>query len=212
MALTVFPPNSGLEKLDPRFAAILTQNDVPTDQMEKLGTAGVKSTALFGYIAKTQEKLDLFLKRTMNLDADNDPMDAIPVAKITIVWETCRRRTEVETEAAVQRSVNLSPQLTVEDHSTARDAFERKLGRKIPDHKILSENYFESKVGEAETVFKAEKLSMVTNMAQQDRQRTPHQTMGSQSITFDNRGQPYRKLRMLIWQCVLAITCHVSSF
>ena len=78
LALTVFPPNSGLEKLDPRFAAILTQNDVPTDQMEKLGNAGVKSTALFGYIAKTQDKLDLFLKRTLNLDADNDPMDVIP--------------------------------------------------------------------------------------------------------------------------------------
>ena len=60
MALTVFPPNSGLEKLDPSFAAILTQNDVPTYQMEKLGNAGVKSTALFGYIAKTQDKLDLF--------------------------------------------------------------------------------------------------------------------------------------------------------
>ncbi len=39
-------------------------------------------------------------------------------------------------------------------------------------------------------MFKAEKLSMVTNMAQEDRQRTPHQAMGSQSITFDNRGQP----------------------
>ena len=34
----------------------------------------------------------------------------------------------METEAAVQRSVNhLPPQLTVEDHSTARDALERKL-------------------------------------------------------------------------------------
>ena len=194
LALTVFPPNSGLEKLDTRFAAILTQNDVDPDHMEKLGNAGVKSTALFGYIAKTQDKLDTFLKRTLNLDADANPLDAIPLAKLTIVWETCRRRTEVETEAAVQRSVNhLPPQLTVEDHSTARDALERRLGRKIPDHKIPSENYFESKVGEAETVFKAEKLSMVTNMAQEDRQRTPHQAVGSQSITFDNRGQPTLK-------------------
>ena len=97
MALTVLLPNSGIEKLDPRFAAILRQNDVPTDLMEKLGNAGVNSTALnstavFGYISKTQEKLDLFLKRTLNLDSDADPMDAIPVAKLTIVWETCRRR------------------------------------------------------------------------------------------------------------------------
>ena len=57
----MFPPNSGIEKLDPRFFAILTQNNVPTDQMEKLGDAGVKSTALSGYIAKTHDKLDLFL-------------------------------------------------------------------------------------------------------------------------------------------------------
>ena len=70
MALTVFPPNSGLEKLDTRFAAILTQNDVEAEHMEKLGNAGVKSTALFGYIAKTQDKLDTFLKRTLDLDAD----------------------------------------------------------------------------------------------------------------------------------------------
>jgi hypothetical protein len=34
---------------------------------------------------------------------------------------------------------------------------------------------------------------MVTNMAQKDRNRTPHQAMGSQSITFDNRGQPALK-------------------
>ena len=120
----------------------------------------------------------MFFKRTLNSDSDNDPMDAIPVAKFTIVWETCRRRTEVETEAAVQRSVDhFPPQLTVEDRSTAREAYTRKLGRKVPDHENPSENYFESKVGEVETVFKAEKLSMVTNMSQEERQRIPHQAV-----------------------------------
>ena len=174
--MTVFPPNSGIEKLDPRFAAILTQNDVPMDQMEKLGNAGVKSTALFGYIANTQDKLDVFLKRTLNLDTDADPLDAIPVAMLTIVWEACQRKTEVETEAAVQSSVDHQPpQLTGEDHATAREAYERKIGRKVPDHETPSENYFELKAGEAETVFKAEKLTMVTNMSQEDRQRTPYQ-------------------------------------
>ena len=42
-------------------------------------------------------------------------------------------------------------------------------------------------------MFKAEKLSMVTNMSQEERQRTPHQAVGSQSITFDNCGQPTLK-------------------
>ena len=46
LTLIVFPPNSGIEKLDLSFAAILTQNDVPTDHMEKLGNAGLNNYAL----------------------------------------------------------------------------------------------------------------------------------------------------------------------
>ena len=48
LALAVVAPNSGEEKLDTRFATILTKNGVPTDRMEARGNAGVKSTALFG--------------------------------------------------------------------------------------------------------------------------------------------------------------------
>ena len=134
--------------LDPRFAAILSQNEVALDQMEALGKAGVKTTSLYGHIARNEDKLELFLKRVLKLDADANPEDCIPIARLVIVWETCRKRSEVETEAAAQRVVNhLPPQLTIEDHASAREAFERLVGRRIADHKIPSENYFEKKLG-----------------------------------------------------------------
>ena len=107
------------------------------------------------------------------------------------MWEICRKRSVVEAEAAVQRSVNNLPrQLSVEDHAMAREVYERKLGKRIPDYKTPSENYFESKVGEAETMFKAEMLAVVTNISQEERQKTPQQLSGSAAITFDSRGHP----------------------
>ena len=69
----------------------------------------------------------------------------------------------METEAAAQRVVDhLPPQLTIEDHASAREAFERLVGRRIADHKIPSEKYFEKKLGEVESGFRAEKLSAIT--------------------------------------------------
>ena len=55
---------------------------------------------------------------------------------------------------------------SIDDHQTAREAFEKAEGRTFPDHKIPSENYFKKKSGEIETVFMAEKLSMMTSVAQ----------------------------------------------
>ena len=127
--------------LDPRFAAILSQNEVAVDQMEALAKAGVKTTALYGHIARNEDKLELFLKRVLGLDADVKPEDCIPIARLVIVWETCRKRLEVETEAAAQRVVNhLPPPLTIEDHASAREAFAKLMGRRIAEHKIPSEN------------------------------------------------------------------------
>ena len=86
LALLAPAVGGGVDKLDTRFAAIPTQNDVHPDQMEALGNAGVKSTALFGHIARNVE---IFIKRVLTLDSSARPEDTIPIAKLTIVWETC---------------------------------------------------------------------------------------------------------------------------
>ena len=79
MALTTAAA-SPASTLDPRFAAILAQNDVPTEHSDKLATAGYKNSALFGHVAKSEERVELFLKRTLNLDPETRGEDTLPVA------------------------------------------------------------------------------------------------------------------------------------
>ena len=169
--------------MDPRFLAMLSQGRVAKAHMDALGEADCDSAALFGHVASTEIKFLAFIKGLLLLDPDARPLDAIPVAKLTLVWEACRKRTEVEQEADARRAVDhLPPQLSIEDHQAAREAFEKVKGRNFADHKIPSENYFERKVGEVESVFKAERLSAVTNVAQEVRQKTPggpDQTIGT---------------------------------
>ena len=166
--------NTGIDKLDPRFLALLQQNEVAPEHMDALGLAGCKTMALYGHCGSTEERLEKFLKATLGLDVDARVTDAIPIAQLTIVWSACRKRQEVETEAQAQRAANhLPPQLTVEDQASAREALEKKLSKQVPDHKVPSESYFQKKVGEVETVWQAEKLSEVTNLAQELKQKKP---------------------------------------
>ena len=188
---------TGLEKLDPRFGAMMSEAGIPPEDQAKLGTANCTTAALFGYVAKTEERLERFIKSVVGVDPENKPEDAIPFARYVLVWEACRKRRELEVESAAARAVNhLPPVLALEDHQQTREAFERVLGRTLPHHKVPSENYFEKKVFEAETSFKAEPLTNVTNFAQEERQRRPDAERGSnQSLDFDNRGQPTLKTK-----------------
>jgi hypothetical protein len=141
-----------LGKLDGKFSAILTQNKVAEVHMAALADAGVESAAIYGHVARTEEKLLKFLKSTMDLDDDVRPSDVVPIAKLVMAWEVCRKRTGVETEVAAQRAVNhLPPQLAIDDHQTAREAFELREGKPFANHKIPSEAYYERKIGEMET-------------------------------------------------------------
>ena len=133
----------------------------------------------------------------MNLDDDVRPADAVPIAKLVMAWEVCRKRTEVETEVAAQRAVNhLPPQFAIDDHQTAREAFELREGKPFGNHKIPSEACYERKIGEMETCLKAEKLVAVTHLAEEERQK-PNQvkTRGQPSCTRDQRGLRLRRPR-----------------
>jgi hypothetical protein len=187
-------PAAGAQKLDPQFHAILCQCRVKPEHIAALGDADCDSSAVFGPIAKTEETFYLYIKRILNVDPDARGEDAVPAARLFMAWEVCRKRTEVETEATAQRAVNRMPvQLAIDVFQSARDAFERKQGRVYVDHKIPSENYFEKKVGEMESSLKAEKLSSVSNFAQEERQRTLGTTPGWHQ-DFDTAGRGILKV------------------
>ena len=113
---------------------MLTQNGVDATIIEESGKGGCTTTAIYGHIALAKEKLLVYIKRVLNFDPDVRAEDSIPVAKLVILSEACKKRTEVETESAAHRAVNrLPPQLTVEDHASAREAFERFISRTKPN-------------------------------------------------------------------------------
>ena len=176
----------GRTKLDSRLLSLLSANDVPPEQLDKIGNANVKTTAIFGQITKDEKRFAAWCKKILNLDADTNPEDMIPIAQLTIVGQACLKRAEVETEAAAQRAVNhLPPQLSILDHAAARDAYEKVVRKKIPDHKLPSENYFEIKCGEIDQGWQAERLSEVTNLAQERAQQKPRESQAL-SMEFDN--------------------------
>ena len=194
--------------MDPRLLAIMNQAKVKPEHQDRLGDADIETAQEFGHIAKTDAQFLLFLKRVCNLDPDTRGEDALPVARLTIAWENCKKRNEIETEQNAQRVVqNLPPMLSTDDHQSTREAWERKLGRTLPDHKIPSEAYLQMKLGEIETVFKAEKLTMVTSLAQEAQQKTGQNT--TNSLTFDIQGHP--TLRTQKKEFVIAMPVDESS-
>ena len=72
---------SGRAKLDSRLLALFVQNDIPADQQDKIGEAGVKTTAVFGHLTKDDKRFGAWCKKVLDLDADARPEDMIPVAQ-----------------------------------------------------------------------------------------------------------------------------------
>ena len=98
--------------------------------MDKFGDEGCDTIGIFSHIAKKDEDFFRFLKDALALDPSTNGLHAIPVAKLFMAWESCKKRSEVETEANAQRAANhLPPQLAIDDYSSARLASEKKTGR-----------------------------------------------------------------------------------
>ena len=50
-----------------------------------------------------------FLKAVCKLDPDANPTDAVPIARPVMLWEICRKRTELEAEVAAKRAADRIP-------------------------------------------------------------------------------------------------------
>jgi hypothetical protein len=160
-----------------------------------LGNQGVDSTQLFGTLARDEARFYKFLKDTLQLDPETNGAHAIPAARLVMAWESCRKRTEVEVDVQAHRVANhLPPTLSIDDFSTARDSLDRAMEAKgkaaLPGHKIPSENYFERKCAEMESFYKCDKLTLVTNLSQEERVRTPQANSNAMGVLeFDSRGR-----------------------
>ena len=159
------PPSTGRELLEARLSATLMNANVKDSTLDTLGNAGLTSVVLFANLAETVEAFRAVLEKP-EVDLKGDTFaGTLEQAKLVSVWKSLRTTTEVEAKAQAERTLlALPPQILPKDLASLKKIFEKtKGGWELAKHECPSKSYFERKIGEVETAFEAEHLTMVTN-------------------------------------------------
>ena len=174
MGAQVGTPAENIAKLDTRFHAMLQALGCHENTMARLGELGVDTVQALETLVDDRKGLREFLKDGLGLDPQKEPKikHTIEAGKVTSAWEQCRKRVEVENTREAERiAQNLPPQLGVDDVPMLKKRFEKDFnkGRVITKAQCPSKPYLELKVGHAEVLWEAEKLTEVTSLAQAER-------------------------------------------
>ena len=97
---------TGKDALNPHLLAMLTQGKVKDEHIKAIGDAGADTAAVFGKLGGDEKGFTAWCVATLTMDATTD---AIPLARLVLVWEACRKRTDLESESAAQRAVARLP-------------------------------------------------------------------------------------------------------
>ena len=99
----------------------------PHDIIDKLGSTGVKSLALFASLGGNEEGFRTFLERPgMDIKA-SDLLTSVQQATIVAAWRAANTMSHIKVETSVKRSMaNLPPEVSVEGRA-ARQSVRREL-------------------------------------------------------------------------------------
>ena len=172
--------------LEPRFLGLLQQARVPDDIITLLGAKGYDTAHIFGSVTKTDSDFFDFCKAVLNIDPAARADDWVKRSRLTMVWEGCKVRVDVEHKHIAERAVmQLPPQVAIGELEAAKRALEAFKGFEIAKHHCPSEPYFEKKIAHATSFFEAEPLSVVTSKAQEEAHAaSPPHTFDSLTGTF----------------------------
>ena len=156
--------------MDPRLLAHFMGAGVPHTIIEKLGSAGVKSLALFASLGGNEDGFRTFLELPGMDIVATDLATSVQQATIVAAWRAGNTMSTIEVETSVKRSMaNLPPEVSVEDVDQHAKVFAGSAdGFELTPVTTLSKVYFEMKVDEVRKTFKAEPWTVVTNLAQED--------------------------------------------
>ena len=157
-----------IAKLDSRFHAMLTTLGCHTDTLARLGELGVHSFRALHTIGDDRKDVREFCKNDLGLDRAEGTPHTLEQGKLVSAWEQSATKIDVETKRDAERqSANLPPQLTDEDLTLLRTAFEKhhNRGREISDDQCPSKPYLELEVRHMENLWAAAKLTEVTSYA-----------------------------------------------
>ena len=184
-------PATGRSKLDSRFAALLAQHNVPEAIWDLLGDQGVDNAHLFGNLSTKEEKMHDFFKRSLLIDPDANIAHLVTQGKLTMLWEACRLRHQVQSKEKAEREVaQLPPQVTVGDFDTARRAYEEYLGFDLPEHLTPSQPLFELLLAQVESQFEPIRFTLVTSLGQQ---KVLNPTSSSSGVAWDDRAKTFKR-------------------
>ena len=182
---------TGKDKLEARLQAALTSAGVSDDNLNKFGDNDVLSVSIFANLADDvkdfRAKLDM-----MDIKADT-LAGSIVQSAIVGVWKSMRVTTDVEDQAQAQRiQLNLKPSILPKDLAALIKVFEKTDERfKVTKYVCPSKTYFERKIGEVETTFEAEHLTLVTTGETEEKAGTPNDA-GLESLLVPMVAKTYR--------------------
>ena len=161
-----------MDKLEPRFIAMLQERGIPEPVMLKLAVADCVDVPIYGNIGIDKKDVEAFLLAVIDVDPSQRPADYILKSKFITVWESCWSRIDVENQTTAERQLaNLPPQIAPDDYEMAKRAFEASQGfqpGKFPSHLMPSQPFFERIINQVQTFFTFTDLTTVTNACQAD--------------------------------------------
>ena len=179
-----------MQKLDPRFLAMLSQAKIEDTTCTTMGDKGYTTAELFGSFP-TELAFRSFCKRILKVDPETEDDDILRYSRLSIVYKACLARSEVENKERVERAVaQLPPQLTENDFDTARRAYETTLGYELPEHLVPSRPFFEKLLAQAESQYEAIKLTHVTSLAEQ---KVLLPGCGSSGVKWDEKAKTFKE-------------------
>ena len=104
--------SSGLQKMEPRFLAMLEEAGVEAQYINDLSKF-CTSTSMYAHMGATDAEMVIFLQSACKLDVTARADDFVPRCRLLMVWEACKKRREIEVAHSARREVeNLPPQIT----------------------------------------------------------------------------------------------------
>ena len=194
------PARTGKDAMDCHLLSLFMNAGVPETQIDAIGDFGVTNIAMFTHLAngiKDTDGMRQCLKTIVGLNhEDADPRVAVKArldqARILAVYTAACTSNEIEIRHTAERQVaHQPPEVTLQELDSQRRAFESRRW-KLDDAECPSKTFYERKLGEATTAFKAESLTAVTSLAQEEAwQRSP--AGQRKGIDFDEVSNSFRQ-------------------
>lgn len=162
-----------IAKIDARLHAMMQTLNFHQRTMARLGELGVTTVQALNTLCDDRAGVRKFLHSACGIDPEGGNfLHSLEAGKVISAWEQSAKRVEVDNKRDAERlASNLPPQIHGEEIQLLKKKFEATYnkGRTISKAFVPSKPYLELKIGHAETMWAAERLTEVTSFCRAER-------------------------------------------